>query len=407
MPMTKKNYTDHEIENLLQSMPPLSDQRSKEAVWKQLKEHNQPVRKKSKPWLPAVISIAALFVLVLFVQSLMGTMSHDESASQNAEMSEGAMDRAVSEEENKESADSADSEETGVATENEESGMSMMTVNESPSSRLLLSSDPLLDTHTVLPFAMDYNAYAVPISLLIPNERIEQDFGTLDVTNLELYKMYAAEVDEEGFGFSDYHPLLGTYEATDRGLEITLPDDHPYDIASAAMGVYMYTLKDVFDEQFDKAYLLNEAGEPLDWDQVGPLVEPSDLSQGNYAFNITQNAYGESFLVPYSRTNYPSFKAALQELTSPDYNVVDPAIPRDIKFEVEETDEQVVVIFEETLTADSVAGYPLQLFIESMLATSAQMDKKLILENWDESIYPFPTETESIIGINPVLFITQ
>lgn len=403
MPMTKKNYTDHEIENLLQSMPPLSDQRSKEAVWEQLKKHREPVRKKSKPWLPAVISVAALFVLVLFVQSLMGTMSNDESVSQHSEMTEGEMGRAGSEEANSDSEDSAD---TSVAKENEESDMSMMTVDESPSSRLLLSSDPLLDTHTVLPFAMVYNAYAVPISLLIPNERIEQDFRTLNVTNLELYKRYATEVDEEGLGFSDYNPLLGTYEATDRGLEITLPDDHPYDIATAAMGVYMYTLKDVFGEEFDKAYLLNEAGEPLDWDQVGPLVEPNDLSQGNYAFNITQNANGESFLVPYSRTNYPSFEAALQELTSPDYNVVDPAIPQDIAFDVEETESQVVVTFEEPLTKDSLAGYPLQLFIESMLATSSQMGKQLILENWDETIYSLPTDSESIIGINPIVFVS-
>lgn len=397
--MTKKNYTDHDIEQLLQEMPKLNDQRSKNDVFNQLKQHTEPPRKKSRPWLPAVISVAALFVMVLFVQSLLGTMSNDEMAVNHTEMSEGAADRAMS--------GSEDSAEMDTAVEAEESDSSMLSMNESTSSRLLLSSDPILETHTVLPFAMDYNAYAVPVSLLIPNDRIEADFGTQEVSNLDLYFAYAPLLDEEALGFSDYHPLVGSYEGTEQGLQITLPDDHPYDMASATMGVYMYTLKDVFGDEFDQAYLWNEAGEPLEWDQVGPLTEPIELAQGNYAYNITQNILGESFLVPYSRVDYPTFEAALEELTSPEYNVVDPAIPSTIEFEVEETDTQVTVTFAETLTADSLAGYPLQLFIESMLATSAEMNKQLILENWDETVYSLPTDPDSIIGVNPIIFVAE
>ncbi|MFC4354548.1 hypothetical protein ACFO0S_05570 [Chryseomicrobium palamuruense] len=397
--MTKKKYTDHDIEQLLHQMPPLSDQRSKEEMLKKLKQQTEPPRKKSKPWLPAVISVSALFVLVLFVQSMMGTITHDEAATESMAVDEGTADQAMSEAE-----DSAES----AAQETEQADMSIMGKGESSlHSRILLSSDPLLDTHTLLPFAMDYNAYAIPISLLIPNERIEQDFGTLSVSNLDLYKTYASLVDEEGLGFSETHPLLGEYEATEEGLQITLPDDHPYDMASATMGVYMNTLKDVFGTEFDQAYLLNEAGEPLDWDQVGPLVEPVDLSQGNYAFNISQNALGESYLVPYSRTSYPNFEAALHELTAPEYNVVDPAIPQNVEFTVEETDTQVVVTFAETLNSESLTGYSLQLFIESMLATAAQMDKQLILENWDETIYSLPNESDSIVGINPIILATE
>lgn len=397
--MTKKNYTDHDIEQLLQEMPKLNDHRSKNDVFNQLKQHTEPPRKKSRTWLPAVISVAALFVMVLFVQSLLGTMSNDEMAVNHTEMSEGAADRAMS--------GSEESAEMDTAVEAEESDSSMLSMNESTSSRLLLSSDPILETHTVLPFAMDYNAYAVPVSLLIPNDRIEADFGTQEVSNLDLYFAYAPLLDEEALGFSDYHPLVGSYEGTEQGLQITLPDDHPYDMASATMGVYMYTLKDVFGDEFDQAYLWNEAGEPLEWDQVGPLTEPIELAQGNYAYNITQNTLGESFLVPYSRVDYPTFEAALEELTSPEYNVVDPAIPSTIEFEVEETDTQVTVTFAETLTADSLAGYPLQLFIESMLATSAEMNKQLILENWDETLYSLPTDPDSIIGVNPIIFVAE
>lgn len=397
--MTKKNYTDHDIEQLLQEMPKLNDHRSKNDVFNQLKQHTEPPRKKSRPWLPAVISVAALFVMVLFVQSLLGTMSNDEMAVNHTEMSEGAADRAMS--------GSEESAEMDTAVEAEESDSSMLSMNESTSSRLLLSSDPILETHTVLPFAMDYNAYAVPVTLLIPNDRIEADFGTQEVSNLDLYFAYAPLLDEEALGFSDYHPLVGSYEGTEQGLQITLPDDHPYDMASATMGVYMYTLKDVFGDEFDQAYLWNEAGEPLEWDQVGPLTEPIELAQGNYAYNITQNTLGESFLVPYSRVDYPTFEAALEELTSPEYNVVEPAIPSTIEFEVEETDTQVTVTFAETLTAESLAGYPLQLFIESMLATSAEMNKQLILENWDETLYSLPTDPDSIIGVNPIIFVAE
>lgn len=403
--MTKKNYTDHDIEQLLQEMPKLTDHRSKDDVFNQLKQQSTPPKKKSRPWLPAVISVAAVFVLVLFVQSMMGTISQNEMSVEDAASTEGAADRAMSGAEDSAEEEAEMAMDSTPATEEEDiSSTSVMTSE--VESRLLLASDPLLETHTLLPFAMDYNAYAVPISLLIPNDRIEQDFGTLDVSNLELYEMYARDVDEEGLGFSDYHPLLGTYEATDRGLEVTLPADQPYDMASATMGVYMNTLKDVFGAEFNQAYLLNEEGEPLEWDQVGPLTEPIDLSQGNYAFNISQNAIGQSYLVPYSRVDYPSFEAALQELTSPEYNVVDPAIPQNIEFDVEETESQVVVTFEDTLTSESLPGYSLRLFIESMIATAMQMDKQLVLENWDESLYKLPNASDTIIGINPLIFTT-
>ena len=189
--MTKKNYTDHDIEQLLQEMPKLNDHRSKNDVFNQLKQHTEPPRKKSRPWLPAVISVAALFVMVLFVQSLLGTMSNDEN---HMEMSEGAADRAMS--------GSEESAEMDTAEEAEVSDSSMLSMNEPTSSRLLLSSDPILETHTVLPFAMDYNAYAVPVTLLIPNDRIEADFGTQEVSNLDLYFAYAPLLDEEALGFS-------------------------------------------------------------------------------------------------------------------------------------------------------------------------------------------------------------
>ena len=46
-----------------------------------------------------------------------------------------------------------------------------------------------------------YAAEVIPITFLIPNRRIEDDFPEKEPDSLELYNKYAAEIPEDGLRF--------------------------------------------------------------------------------------------------------------------------------------------------------------------------------------------------------------
>lgn len=410
--MTNKNYSDHDIEHLLNQMPKLEDQRSKDDIWKQIKQSPTPPPKKPKPWLPAVISIAALFVLVLFIQSLQGTMSLSKSEdAEESRMTQEASMQASDESESAEEEATAEegAKESGVEEEAEaDSSISNTMLDSTETNGLVFENDPLLTDFTVMKFSLvDYNAIAIPATVLIPNSQIVQDFGGEQPTQLDLYLRYASEIDEEALGFSDYHPYSGTIAENDNGLVITLPEDHLYDMASAASGVYMHTLEDIFSI-YSQAAILNEQGDPIEWDQVGILEEPVELSSSNYAYSVIQNANGESYLVPYTRSPYDTFSQAIDQLQNPDNSIVNSVIPDSIPFSVDETEEVVTITFDEMLTSESSAEQNLQIMIEAFVATAASFDKSIRFENWDPVIYPdLPEDTTTLVGINKLIMTLE
>ncbi|WP_342525742.1 hypothetical protein MKY84_09375 [Chryseomicrobium sp. FSL W7-1435] len=404
--MTNGNYSDKQLENLLSSMPKQQDNRSKEDVLQALSKAKVNKVKKSKPWLPAFITVAALFVLVLFVQSMMNTLqlptsdSASEGSVEEMSMSTGTEDSGAEEQE----AASMDSETADSGEESaEESAESSISMLPAEDATVVFAEDPLLIDYTIMPFSLNYQAVAFPITVLIPNERIATDFGEVVPSQLELIEKYSLEIQELTPGFDEYYPLVGNYQDVDGSLEITLPDDHPYDMASASMEVYFNSLKDLFGGSFSEAFLVNEAGELLDWDQVGPLEEPIDLSSSMLAYSPMQNATGDSYLVPYPREESSTFEEALERLRNPGNSLVEPILPSGINFSIEETEQQVTVIFTEWLTADSMPRRDLAIMVESLVVTAASFGKSLVIENWDESLYPLPEDTRSLVGINKIV----
>lgn len=408
--MTNEKYTDHDVEQLLNSMPKQVDLRAKEDVWNAIKQQSMaPKQKKSKPWLPAVITVAALFVLVLFVQSLLTTLdsTNMESATEMSlnDMSEGSSGATEN------SGETADSSASMATEESEEEAdaesAKSFSMQFAPDAHLVFSEDPLLQTHTAVPFSLSYQAVAFPVTLLIPNERIQADFPGGFPSQLELYETYSNEIDELALGFDEYLPLQGTVVESERGLEITLPEDHPYDMASASSEVYFNSLQNLFSKNYSQAYLLDEEGQPLEWDQVGPLADPIELSATGLAYSPLQNAIGDDYLVPYPRTSYDSFEMALNELQAPQNSVVEPILPSSIAYVLEETEDTVTFVFDQTLTADSMPRRDLIVMLESLIATAASFNKAVVFENWDPAIYPVPEDTRSLVGVNKIVLPSQ
>ena len=73
-------------------------------------------------------------------------------------------------------------------------------------------------------------AASIPVTFLIPDSQIEEDFGDVEPNSLDLYMKYAGKIDEEALGFYDYHPYKGTLSVDGDVLVQTLPSGHGYDI---------------------------------------------------------------------------------------------------------------------------------------------------------------------------------
>ena len=117
------------------------------------------------------------------------------------------------------------------------------------------------------------NALSVPITIVIPKEKIEVDFPNSTPNSLELYEKYAFEIDETALGFQEYHPYKGYFLAEDKMLKHYLPADHGYDTASGTAEPYFSSINEIFTD-FDSLSRVNEDGSPIEWDQVGILDEP-------------------------------------------------------------------------------------------------------------------------------------
>src|SRR5690606_26573281 len=92
-----------------------------------------------------------------------------------------------------------------------------------------------LDGRKLFTVGLTENALVIPVSFIIPNERLQDDFGTTEMDEVQLYDYYAAGIDEAALGFDEYHPYIGTLKKTENGIEHILPEGHGYDMASASI----------------------------------------------------------------------------------------------------------------------------------------------------------------------------
>ena len=116
-------------------------------------------------------------------------------------------------------------------------------------------------------------ASSIPVTFIIPNSQIEEDFGSKNPTSYDLYTKYAARIDEESLGFEDYHPYKGALIADAQVIIHELPKNHGYDVASASMEVYLNTLQDTFFG-FQEVRFENEDRSTVLFSQVGEPSSP-------------------------------------------------------------------------------------------------------------------------------------
>ncbi|WP_144511305.1 hypothetical protein [Bacillus sp. FJAT-22090] len=389
--MSEIKKDDDTLDELLTNMPKFTDQRSKEEIYNRVKVEVEAQIKEEKrkasavsfsKWMPFIVSVASILLLTFLVSSYIdqketaiSTESEADQASPTAKMR--SMDEAK------------ESEETSLVEEGDQaSEMTTMSAMIDTSIELLplhKTTSVYADTvneGTVFHFSLVENALTIPVTIIIPKEKIEADFPGITPTSLQLYDRYAGQIDEESLGFMEYHPYKGYFIAEDKLLKHYLPKDHGYDMASGASTTYRQSINEIFTD-FETFLAVNEDSSPIEWDQVGLWEKPSKLDgklgHTNY-YNYHANN-GENYLAPNFGNSYNSISEAFLAMKTEDNDIYTSVIPSSVTYSYKEEKGVAVIQFDDTLDLTKLEPLAATRLIEAFSLTGASFKTKVKLEN--------------------------
>lgn len=403
--MGNHEWDDEKIEQLLSNAPKIRDERSKEEILSRLKHDprlTMPERKKTRrKWVPASISAAAVVTMAILVSSFFnGTDSVPQQA--------GMEDHAA---ESTESSDSGNvkmfMEESPQPAERETETNSIASTMEEEDLTLprmaVYPSD--LDAYGEFRLALSSQAEAIPVTFLISKEKIAEDFGDNWPSDLELYRKYADAINENAFGFSEYHPMVGEFKEENGLIIHTLPKGHPYDQGGATESQYFQTLEWTFSEDYDLLKVINEDGTDAFFAHMGqlkpmPLDNPFEKS-AYFLYTLENN---QPLLVPWAGMGFEDLQSALEEMKSAQSDFFQPVIPKSLNFTVSENNDVATITFDKTLDLEAMDQMDAGRMLDGILLTAASFDLKVKFENVQQTEWNGFDFTEPLpqpIGPNP------
>ncbi|MEO4053266.1 hypothetical protein [Solibacillus sp. CAU 1738] len=372
--MNDNKWNEQDIESLLKQAPKIHDNRSKEDVFARLQadgvfdeEPLKKSRKKSSIYIGGIT--AAILACAIGIPLL---NSNNEVEEQSADMA------SYSTEESSVGNRARDVENDASHENNAADNAMTMRANVMPSTSAIYANELVDNTLFTIGLLGD-DTESIPAAILIPNEKILEDFGKENPTQVEMYNYYAPLLDEEGFAFNDYHPYKG--EIIERGNTVVhiLPEGHGYDVASGTMAQYTGSLIDTF-KNYEKIKYEQQDGNPVTFSEAGEpskLVKVEERLKFNY---YLFNQRGINYLVPQIRSSFVDAKTAIEAMPDHLNDVFQSAIIDGINYEVEEN-ETVHVTFTEPLDLASYDTERVLHMIEAILLTAANFNKQVVFEN--------------------------
>ena len=387
--MSEKKAEDRELDELLTKMPQFTDNRPKEEFYQQLKskietqekfEQRKRIQVSMNKWLPFIISVASVLILTVLVSSYIN--NDENSTADQAEESSIVEDQDQMRTMEVEEESTMDSDMTM-------SGKLMSTIELTPLDSTFTSVyEQDLNSDTVFHFSLIENALSVPITIVIPKEQIEMDFPGRKPNSLELYDRYAFEIDETSLGFQEYHPYKGYFLAEGNILKHYLPTDHGYDTAPGTAGPYISSINEIFSD-FELFMRVQEDGSPIEWDQVGTIDEPLELSGSEKKVNyFAYKAFNNvTYLSPNFNKTFDTLSEALQDMKNPENEIYTSVIPKDVTYTLS-GNKGLVVHFDKPLNLEALEESEASRLIEAISLTAASFNqsvhlKNVVQDNWN------------------------
>lgn len=375
--MGNHEWDDDKIEQLLSNAPKIKDERSKEDILAKLKSDPRltgPEKKKNlQKWMPASISAAAIVTLAVLVSSF---NSGSHSGQREVSVEDSAADMPESAEMKTFNNDSTPT--SGIAEEENDISY-QMTIGAQP--HLAVYPADLEAGYREFHLGVSSQGEPIPVTFLISNAKIEEDFGNVEVGELELYRKYADVINENAFGFSEYHPMAGEFKEEDGLVIHVLPENHNYDLGGSSTSTYFNTLISTFYD-YKELKVVNKDGSPAEFSEIGTL-DTIELPKGKiektyYLFTIEN---GQIILAPWYWADPADLDTALMEMKDNPSDLYRTAIPENINFKVSEQSDVAEVTFTETVDLLSMDPSEAQRMIEGMLLTGASFGKQIQFHN--------------------------
>ncbi|MFD0943439.1 hypothetical protein [Savagea faecisuis] len=391
-----KHYEEQELEHLLQSMPTVKDNRSKEDLLRRLQgdERMRGQRpKKPKNKLPLWIALAAAVILAILSPAIIANMTGKEQADhqQESESESYTSETKLKVQESNESADEA---------------------NKFAMDRALIGKYALYeaDLKQFVPFRLGLvseDALSVPVSILIPKPRVSSDLKTTTPTSLQLYEQYVESIDEESYHFTSYHPYDATFEEQQDILTMRINDIESYSISSAASEIFSTTLEQTF-YGYKELIMLNEEGKPAEFGQAGVITEPFALNSelNRYAY-YTYSYHDRYYVAPSFGAKYSTVEQALDAMREKPNDFYDTVIPEGVTFTLEMDQSRVTVLFDEELDLSDYTLDEAYRLIEGLNLTVNNFGMELQLSNikqgtWQK--FDFRRPLPKAVSANPIRF---
>lgn len=369
--MNHEKWNEDKIEELLKNAPKIHDTRSKEEVFERLKQDGlfdeEPPKKTSRKKIniiPGLIAACAVLFLAILIPSFMKEQKTEEATTA------GDMDATNSME------------------------MEMYTIPEMRSGEeytTMMATEPDIKT-SVYPEQLEGNtlfriglasdaASSIPVTILIPNEIVMEDLGKNNPTEVELYNEYAPRLNEKLLGFKDYHPYVGEISEQNNKVIHKLPNNHPYDEASATLTTYYASLTDTFSS-YERIEFVDEQNQPIIFKEVGeenPLLINDESKQYSYYKYVQED--GAEFLAPNFRKTHSTVEEALEALKVNTNDIYQSVILPGVDYSVKVEGEIVTVTLEKELNLFDYNQVEAMQMIEAILLTAAGFDKSVQFEN--------------------------
>lgn len=396
--MTHNPFDDDQLEHILNNAPKLSDRRSKEEILNRLladarlqdsvhlqaiqqpidneitsqeqDDAEQTIKKEGRKW-PTFISVAAVFALTVLIGSMF--MNNNDTKMDQANAPETSQYSTMQDDRAAKSSMHDHIMESNIVAEHSR----IMSLRSS------VYEDDLTDAVAFHIGLANRDKESVPMTYIIPNERVTTDFGKKKPTTLQMYEKYAPQIDEEANGFTNYHPYKGELKEKGDQLVHVLPKQNDYDVAAKDSGEYVGTIQDTFsDSEYKDIEIENLNGTESELSNEEEASNTMALTSSNhFNYYLYKDENGVEYLSPDSRKTFSTVSEALVDMRAKQDNAYVPVIPENITYTVKEVAEGVIVTFDEPLDLTTMDVIRATQLIEAMMLTAASFDQQVRLDN--------------------------
>lgn len=396
--MTHNPFDDDQLEHILNNAPKLSDRRSKEEILNRLladarlqdsvhlqaiqqpidneitsqeqDDAEQTIKKEGRKW-PTFMSVAAVFALTVLIGSMF--MNNNDTKMDQANAPETSQYSTMQDDRAAKSSMHDHIMESNIVAEHSR----IMSLRSS------VYEDDLTDAVAFHIGLANRDKESVPMTYIIPNERVTTDFGKKKPTTLQMYEKYAPQIDEEANGFTNYHPYKGELKEKGNQLVHVLPKQNDYDVAAKDSGEYVGTIQDTFsDSEYKDIEIENLNGTESELSNEEEASNTMALTSSNhFNYYLYKDENGVEYLSPDSRKTFSTVSEALVDMRAKQDNAYVPVIPENITYTVKEVAEGVIVTFDEPLDLTTMDVIRATQLIEAMMLTAASFDQQVRLDN--------------------------